>query len=59
MKIGEQQYFALMRIEALVEELRSKRVRMENFRLLNESERILRMAVEHGDEKGFVEEYGT
>ena len=58
MKIGEQQYFALMRLEGLIEELRSKRVRMENFRLLDESERLLKAAVEHGDEKGFVEEYG-
>ena len=57
MKISEQQRFALYRIRNLIDELEKKRVLVGNFRMLNEAERILKLAIEHGNEKNFVEEY--
>ena len=54
MKIGEQQIFAISRLEGMLDALKTKRVRMENIGLLNHAEGFLRMAIESGDKKNWL-----
>ena len=50
MRIGEQQRYQLGRIIDLVERLHSRRVRVQNFWLLDLIEKLLKLAVERGNE---------